>query len=624
MNKFIFIFVCLFSVFNGFTQVLTPSNVVDIPMRDGKTLKADVYVPSSCSSCPTILIQTPYNRLLFRGGLPLGFGTNLNSSPYAWVIVDWRGFYGSLGATVTNPKRGEDGYDVIEWIKNQTWSNGKIGTWGPSALGVIQYQTAKEKHPNHTCAVPLVAHPQTSYENYYYGGVLEKSRLEQLDNLGYGLSGTVLANPYYNLFWQTAENLSWYPSEIQIPTLQIGGWYDHNIDKMISWHSACVSSAANNVRNKQWLLVGPWVHGGTGTATVGSPNQGELTYSNAANQSNTKALNFFEYYLLGIDNGWESTSKITYYELGKNQWNYSIENSIEINAYTDLILNKDGVLNKTPSMDYTGFISDPRNPSPTIGGPTLHTSLNQGPYDQQSLLGRSDIIAFTTSALESDFNISGRVKVSLYVQSDQPDADISIRLTDVYPDGRYMLINDAIRRMRFRNGFKASDVSFMASGQVYNVEVILPFTNYTWKEGHKINIIIGANNSIRWDVNLQNGGTMYAAGDTNTANIIIHHSSEFPSKILLPGNTLVLSENEIQSDKAFKIFPNPVSDYLCVHTDILVNSSYYIYNSTGHQVAFGKVENNSFKISVSSLQDGFYFVRLINGKETYTGSFVKQ
>lgn len=177
---------------------MTPTSVESIPMRDGKFLAADVYIPSSCTSCPTILIQTPYNKNLFRMGLPLGFGQDLESSSYAWVIVDWRGFYASASAAVPSPKRGEDGYDVIDWIVAQPWSNGKVGTWGPSALGVVQYQTAKENHPGHICAVPLVAHPQTHYGSYFYGGVLEKSRLATLDLLGYGLSPFVLGNPYYN------------------------------------------------------------------------------------------------------------------------------------------------------------------------------------------------------------------------------------------------------------------------------------------------------------------------------------------------------------------------------------------------------------------------------------------
>src|ERR1044071_10143641 len=113
---------CLLS-FASLAQ-LTPS-VDSIPMRDGRKLAADVYIPAGCSSCPTILIQTPYNRLLYHSGLPLGIGLNLNSSHYIFVIVDWRCFYGSAAACVASPNRGEDGYDVIQWITQQPWSNFK-------------------------------------------------------------------------------------------------------------------------------------------------------------------------------------------------------------------------------------------------------------------------------------------------------------------------------------------------------------------------------------------------------------------------------------------------------------------------------------------------------------------
>src|SRR5690606_5585343 len=128
-----------------------------IPMRDGKKLLADYYLPAGCSSCPVILIQTPYNKNAFHAYLPLGVGFDLPNSNYAFVVVDWRGFYASAQALNGTPNRGEDGYDCIEWISQQSWCDGNIGTWGPSALGKIQFETAKEQHPAHKCAVPLVA-----------------------------------------------------------------------------------------------------------------------------------------------------------------------------------------------------------------------------------------------------------------------------------------------------------------------------------------------------------------------------------------------------------------------------------------------------------------------------------
>ena len=96
------------------------------------------------------------------------------------------------------------------------------------------------------------------------------------------------------------------------------------------------------VRDKQWLLVGPWVHGGTGIANVGSSTQGELSYPNAEHKSDSMALDFFNFYLLDSVNNWEATSKITYYQLGENRWNYSSGTTIANSQITDLFLSENG------------------------------------------------------------------------------------------------------------------------------------------------------------------------------------------------------------------------------------------------------------------------------------------
>ena len=608
----------IFISITAFAQ-MTPTYEVSIPTRDNKFLAADVYVPDACTSCPTILVQTPYNKNDFRNGLPLGYLQNLQSSPYVWVIVDWRGFYGSAAAAIQQPQRGQDGYDVIDWIIDQSWSDGKVGTWGPSALGGIQYLTAKENHPNHICAVPMVAHPQTAYDDYFYGGVLEKSRLQTLDLLGYGLSTLILANTYYSNTWTFLENNTWYASSIHIPTLQIGGWYDHNIDKMMDWYAATRASADIAVRDKQWLLVGPWVHGGTGIAYVGSSIQGELTYPDAANENNAMALDFFDFYLRNQNNNWEATPKITYYELGENQWATSNNASIEINSTDELFLNAGNMLSTQTGTGSTAFTSDPRNPSPTLGGPTLSIALDQGPYNQISLESRQDVITFSTGDLFADIAVSGRVKLNLYVECNQPDADIAVRLVDVYPDGRNMLINDGIRRMRFRNGYTQANETFMTAGQVYNVDVELPFVNYTWKAGHELKVYISANNATRWDVNLQNGSTMYAAGDTNTANIVIHHSAQYPSKVNLPGNNISISADELSDEMASVIFPNPATNQLNFTEQNLAEVC--IYSCTGQLILKKQFNASEQQLSVENLAPGSYLL-VLNGNRWFR--FVKQ
>lgn len=579
-----------------------------IPMRDGELLQADVYIPDGVTSGEVVLIQTPYNKDFYSWSLPMGVGMDLDDQPFIWVIVDWRGFYGSFGADVTDFERGEDGYDICEWITEQDWHGDRIGTWGPSALGGVQYHTAREEHPNHTCAVPMVNTGAQGYETYFYGGVLEEARLFQLDALGIGLSPIVLANPYDNLFWTIAEEGAYFSSEIHIPTLQIGGWYDHTIDAMMEFYKNSRSDADADVQDQQWLLVGPWVHGGTGAAYVGSAVQGELTYDNAEFKSDSMAWDFLNYYLLDADNGWDDTDLITYYEMGGNDtWHTSNSDDIHATDSDLLFLDKDGALNGDGGVGDDSFVCDPNDPSPTIGGATLSNDLDQGPYNQNSLDVRNDILTFQTRTLANSIAITGRIKIKLFIESDQPDGDIAIRLADLYPDGRSMLTTDGIQRMRFRGGdYYEADEDFMEPGEVYEVNIEMPFTNYTWLTGHAIKIYVSGNHAVRFNVNLQDGGEMYVEGDGNVANITVHHNSTYPSSVELPGEDLYLStfENETVD---FEVFPNPAITELIIRGQQF--KTFTIYDVIGEECMQSAAFQGK-RIDVSSLSQGIYILQL--------------
>lgn len=255
---YILLFFCLTS--SAFSQLLNPQ-VDSIPMRDNKKLAADVYLPNGgTAQLPTILIQTPYNRLYYRFGLPLGIGIQIDQCNYNIVILDWRGSFGSSQAYVPQPNRGYDGYDAVEWIATQPWSDGNVGTWGPSALGKVQYLTAKEDPPHLKCIVPVVAAPYYNYSEYYPGGVLRTEYVEQLDQLGFGLGLLVYPHPFYDIVWQYTESTSNYPQSIKVPCFMVGGWYDHNINEMVDFFASIRSSSPLAVRDKHKLLIGPWAH----------------------------------------------------------------------------------------------------------------------------------------------------------------------------------------------------------------------------------------------------------------------------------------------------------------------------------------------------------------------------
>ncbi len=623
MKTFFVAFISFFLVFiDLLSQPLTPAED-SIPMRDGKYLAADIYIPAGNIPRPTILIQTPYNKYWYRYNLPLNTGTNIDSSSYNFVIVDWRCFYGSSSACISSPNRGEDGYDIIDWIKNQTWSDGKIGTWGPSALGKVQYQTAREKHPNHICAVPLVAGPQFEYLEYFHGGVYRKAYVEQLDALGYGMSTFLLNNPFYNTTWQWVENANWYPADIEIPFFMIGGWYDHNTDLMLDFFNAIQQLSPASSQHK--LLMGPWVHGGTGAADVGSAQQGELYYYEAENKDDSLAIMFFNYYLLNENNGWDTNPPLMYFQMGENTWQSTQSWPPNTTNNYKLYLHQGGILDinipQTQGLSSV-FDYDPRNPSPTIGGSTLNQNLLQGPYNQtDSVESRNDILIFTTDVLSQDIQLKGKPVAHLFVSSNRPDTDFAIRLTDVYPDGRSMILCETIRRMRFRNGYATTDTASMTQGQIYEIVIDLKNLGITFPAGHRIRIDITSSNYPRFDNNLNNGGDMYVAGDTLVATNTVYHNSNFASYIEFPFTDYPLSIISSHKSPDFNIYPNPGSEKICISPNKLKKVE--IINVEGVKVlCFDNiVDKNCF--NTGTLTKGIYIINITTpDNETITKKII--
>jgi predicted acyl esterase len=617
MKKIVYLFALLFFTHISFAQL---SPMVDsIPMTDGKKLAADIYIPAGMSSGPVILVQTPYNRLLYRfAGLPLQIGMNVDSSKYIFIIADWRGFYGSSSAAYSgNPGHGEDGYDVVEWIAQQSWSNQMIGTWGASALGRVQFMTAKKNPPHLTCICPLVAGPQYDYVEYYPGGDLRTEYLEQLDGLGFGLSPVVMMHPVHDIAWTISENANFYPDSINVPCFMIGGWYDHTIQFMLEFYNGLRTQSPIAVRDKHRLMMGPWVHGG-----IGKLIQGELTYPDGLHWSDSLALMYFDFHLRSISNGWDVSPFVQYFQMGDNFWHSDIAWSSASN--TNFYFHTDKTLDDTPPVDSTGSLSfnyDPNDPSPTIGGPTLRMDLEQGPYDQRdSVESRNDVLVFSTNVLTQDLILKGNAKVHLKISSDKTDTDFDVRLTDVYPDGRSMLVNDAALRMRFRNGFTANDTAAMVPGQIYDCVIELPATAITFLTGHKLRIDVSSSNYPRFNRNMNTGGPMYPGNSLDTlvspeiATNTVYTNALQISYVELPLINYLTGIDESQkNNNDLRIFPNPFHDKLNVEMN--VDGKYFLkmFNSTG-QLILEKTFFSKTELNVSGIPAGIYYLDVEDSK----------
>jgi hypothetical protein len=490
-------------------------------------------------------------------------------------------------------------------------------------LGRIQYLTAKENPPHLTCICPSVAGSQYDYLEYYPGGCLRTEYVDQLDNLGYGTSTFVLAHQTRDIVWQVTESANLYPASIQVPAFMIGGWYDHNVDAMITLFDELQQNGAPSVAAAHKMLFGPWTHGGHGTSSVGGPGQGQMNHPNAVGWNDSLALRFFDYYLRNIANGWPNEPAMRYYMPGQETW-HTTPSWPPANQQGIYYFGAQGKLKNTPpsiSTDTQRTIAyDPRNPSPTVGGPTLRSDLDQGPYDQAPLVeSRNDVIIFSTDTLKEPLTIAGKPSVILYVKSNRPDTDFAIRVTDVFPDGRSMLLLDGVRRMRFRSSYSNPDT--IIPGNVYQITVDLPHLAYTWNIGHKIRVDVTSSNYPRFDSNLNNGDAMYTAGDTLTASNTLYYSPFRPSRLILPIKTVATSvKTPLETEESFQVFPNPAQQWVQVKWQGMQATEIRLQDAMGRTIRRTTANNSAgqWELAVADLPQGMYYMTLIqaDGKQT--------
>jgi predicted acyl esterase len=570
-----------------------------IPMRDGKSLAADLYSSDSNLAKPVILVQTPYNKNLYRLAInlpPQAGGTfPYDSIHYNYVILDWRGFYGSTSAAVAGYDRGLDGYDAVEWIAGQRWCDGKVGTWGPSALGAIQFMTAKHRPPHLICCVPLVKDFKTKYSDFYCGGDYRREHVTTLQTLGLTDTTLILAHPTEDLLWQGTERLSDYPDSIAVPMLLVSGWFDHFPDDVIRAFADLRARSAAAVRARHRLIMGPWMH-----EAVDRPAQGDLEFPNAVGIADSTALAFFDHYLRSVANGYEAGPVVRYYQMGTNEWRTTEDwyglpgkgDTLRLNLTGDRKLSLSPAAG--PVADTIRF--DPRNPSPSTGGARLvppGSKVPTGPRDQRdSVESRPDVLVYSTEPLAEDIAIDGGTTLQLFVSSDRYDTDISLRLCDLYPDGRSILLAEGIRRMRFREGFRPQDTAALVPGQVYPVTIGLQNLGMTFLKGHRIRLDISSSDYPQFDINPNTGGKLYAPDIPLVATNLVYHSTLYPSRILLPvvpsgSSSVERAEATGKKGTLEEIRPDPFSSHATVafHLSRPAYCLVELYDLLGNRVA---------------------------------------
>lgn len=167
---------------------------------------------------------------------------------------------------------------------------------------------------------------------------------------------------------------------------------------------------------------------------------------------------------------------------------------------------------------------------PTLGGRNL--TLAAGPCDQRPVESRGDVLIFDSGILDSPIEVTGRIAAELFVSSDCPDTDFTVKLTDVYPDGRSMLVCDGILRARFRDSFEKPEL--MVPGEVYRLNVDLWSTAIVFNRGHRLRVDVSSSNAPRFQPNPNTGEPLLPPSPPRVATNTIHLAPGKSSSISLP------------------------------------------------------------------------------------------
>lgn len=514
-----------------------------VPMRDGALLATDVYTPNGPGPWPVLVFRTPYGREEFRPVV----GPYLRAG-VAVVSQDMRGRFDSEGVDMifTTDADGalQDGYDTMEWVVDQEWCDGQLATFGASARGIVQYMQAASDPPGLESMSIMVGTPNLYSDAMFHSGVFRHQLVHgwlEAQASEHFLE-SVDEHPYEDDFWAPVQTADAY-GEVHVPALHVGGWYDifdqGTVDGFVGYQHEGGEGAAGEQR----LIMGPWTHGGLGNTGV----QGELTYPEQSmeppypraqiHQALAASAFGLDVSELDIDD----VPTVQYYVMGAagepsaagNEWR-TADDWPPASAPIRLHLGDGGELAEAcpGAPETSSYVYDPQDPSPTICGANL--TIDAGPCDQGDVEARADTLVFTTAPFASPVEVTGRLRAHLFVELDRPDTDLMVRLTDVYPDGRSMLVTDGAARVAARGS--STGIEPLVAGEVVEVEVDLFSTSIVFAAGHSLRISVTSSNWPRYEVN-RNNGLEFAAmrqGESLPVEVTLHRGGDQASYVELP------------------------------------------------------------------------------------------
>ncbi|HZO97632.1 MAG TPA: CocE/NonD family hydrolase [Gaiellaceae bacterium] len=538
-----------------------------VPVRDGITLSADVYLPRGAGPLPTIVQWTPYESTRERF---VAWGVWFARRGYAAVVVDVRGRYESEGRFYAWAKDGEDAHDTLTWAAGEPWCNGEIGTWGRSYGALVQWQLAHLGHPNLRCVAPQVIHDDYFWDGYFTGGafqlaltlgaaalwtsalslvtgpsaadlVLNDRILRHLPLID--LDEHVIGRrvDYWRDWWEHQENDEWWqrfhhrPERLQVPIFQQGGWFDPYSGSHLRTFAAIGDRLPNRV------LMGPWSHEEEVETFRGDVDFGPRSVTVIREHE----LAFYDRFLKGEESGWDERPPLELFVMGANEWRAEREWPLARAVPTAWHLRRGFALSLDPPRadePADRYAYDPEDPVPTVGGVSsvltmtqgAETPVRPGPLDQRALERRDDVLSYTSEPLERDLEVVGPVETVLYAASSARDTDFLVRLSDVHPDGRAIFVTEGILRARYRGSEAGESVELLEPGEVAEYRIRCYPTAIVFRRGHRLRLDVTSSSFPRFSRNLNTGEDVGTGTRALVARQAVLHTGRYPSHVVLP------------------------------------------------------------------------------------------
>ncbi|MDP9364922.1 MAG: CocE/NonD family hydrolase [Chloroflexota bacterium] len=557
---------------------------VPVPMRDGTTLRADIYHPTLPGPFPVLLMRLPYDKTVAQAITympPLWYARH----GYIVAVQDVRGRCMSEGEWLPFVHEANDGYDTVEWAARLPGSSGRVGMYGFSYPGLAQLFAAGARPPSLATIAPAMAGSE-SYDGWAYRGgafalafnaswavelardtARRAGRHGLVDELQAALGG--IAGLYWHLplgsfpplhgrdvapyFFEWMEHqsrdaywLSRSPSHgfdgTRTPALHIGGWYDAFLDGTLRNYTGMRDAATTEEeRRLQRLVVGPWFHLPWGRVVGGTDLGPE-----ADNRVDEIQLRWFDARLKGIMDD-PNEPPVRLFVLGEHRWrvasdwpppearpvSYYLHSGGRANA-----LGGNGALSRERPGDEPSdlYVYDPANPVPSMGGraccaPPLAP---MGQVDQTAVEMRNDVLVYTTVPLDRDIEVTGAITATIWAASSACDTDFTVKLVDVHPDGRALNLTDGVVRARYRRSLEVP--SPIEPDQPYEYRIDAGATSNLFRRGHRIRLEVSSSNFPAIDRNPNTGQPLNAARNTDLRPALqtVFHDAARPSHVTLP------------------------------------------------------------------------------------------